>query len=162
MLTAAIVATLLAAAPQTAAAPRATAAPATVDKATPKLARFTATATFSDGSTRIFHVTADRDSDNDGVSDLYELRVTCSGGAVSSATISPRDSASGLATGKRMHKPMTTREGTEAVDDWQTRTTGKPVAASWDLATGKGVRSASSTSPTSISLVEVNPAVCAA
>ncbi|WP_326525699.1 hypothetical protein [Sphingomonas sp.] len=156
MLTAVIVATLLAAAPQTVDAGR----HKQMDKATPKLARFTATASFSDGSTRIFHVTADRDSDNDGVSDLYELRVTCGGGVVASATISQRDSATGLATGRRQHLPVT-RANPQGVDDWQTRTTGKPIAASWDLATAKGGRSAASAGPAPIALVEVSPAVCA-
>ena len=154
MLTTLLVTTFLAAAPQAAVA-------RTTPKPSSTPVRFTATGTFSDGTSRVFQVTADRDSDNDGVSDIYDLSVTCSGGAVSSSVISPRDAASGLATGKRMHKPMMTRAdgGVTAMDDWQTRTKGKPVAASWDLATMKGARGMAGPKP--IALVEVSPAVCA-
>lgn len=139
-------------------------APQAAGKATPMLmekpVRFTATGTYADGTSRVFQVTADRDSDNDGVPDVFDLRVTCTGGAVSSSVLSPRDAASGLATGKRMHKPMTVRSSGNVtpVDDWQTRSTGKPIAASWDLATMKGARAAAGPKP--ITLVEVDSAMC--
>ncbi len=111
--------------------------------------RFTATGTFSDGQMRGMDGYIDRDSDNDGTPDQVMLRVTCAGGAVVSAIVSPRDSASGLPTGKRMHKPFViTKEldrvgGIMANDDWATRVQGKPQVASWDLATMKGGRQAS-------------------
>ena len=149
MLIAGLIATLIVTTAQDAAA-----------KASPKLARFTATAAFADGGTRVFHVSTDRDSDNDGVSDLYELRVTCRDGAVASATIAPRDAASGLATGKRQHAPVT-RANPQPVDDWQTRAVGGQIAASWNLATAKGARSMAPSTPQPVTLVEVAPAVCA-
>lgn len=122
--------------------------------------RLTATGTFSDGTSRVFQVTADRDSDNDGLSDLYDLRVTCSDGVVSSSVIAPRDTGSGLSTGKRVHRPMARGDGgIMAMDDWQARTKGKPIAASWDLATLKGARGTAGPRP--ITLEDVDPAVCA-
>lgn len=128
-----------------------------------KPVRFTATGTYADGISRVFLVTADIDSDNDGVSDLYDLRVTCAKGAVVSSIVSPRDASSGLPTGKRMHKPETIRAtgGIMASDDWQTRSAGKVIAASWDLAPAKGGRSAASSSGSSVTLSDVDPAVCA-
>ncbi|BCA59454.1 hypothetical protein HMP06_2223 [Sphingomonas sp. HMP6] len=131
------------------AAPQASAARAVEPGGGPNV-RFTATGTFSDGQTRGMDGYLDRDSDNDGTPDQVVLRVTCSRGAVVSAIVSPRDSASGLPTGKRMHKPFViTKEldrpgGIMANDDWTTRVQGKPQVASWDLATMKGGRQAGS------------------
>lgn len=66
------------------------------------------------------------------------LKLTCSGGAVSSAAIyAPRDVATGQSSGKRMHKPFT------IVKEW-----GPPppmsssAKASYDLKTMKGARMA--------------------
>ena len=64
------------------------------------------------------------------------VKFRCDGGAVSSAWLySPRDMASGQASGKRMHKPFT------IVKEWGPAS---PAVSkgSWDLATGKGARSA--------------------
>src|SRR3954447_1888126 len=50
------------------------------------------------------------DLDGDGQPDTAVIRISCEGGAIHAAdyqVISPRDSASGQATGKRMHKPFT-------------------------------------------------------
>lgn len=50
------------------------------------------------------------DLDGDGIPDDAVVRLTCAAGELQTAhyTVkSPRDSASGLATGKRMHKPVT-------------------------------------------------------
>jgi hypothetical protein len=50
------------------------------------------------------------DLDGDGLPDSAYLRLDCAGGVLKQAQYqvkSPRDSASGQATGKRMHKPMT-------------------------------------------------------
>lgn len=49
------------------------------------------------------------DLDGDGVADEAVIKLTCDGSSVSSSSyqiVSPRDAASGLPTGKRMHKPM--------------------------------------------------------
>ena len=50
------------------------------------------------------------DLDGDGQPDTAVIRINCDAGVVHAAqyqVISPRDSASGQATGKRMHKPFT-------------------------------------------------------
>jgi type VI protein secretion system component Hcp len=50
------------------------------------------------------------DLDGDGLPDMAVIRINCAAGAIHAAdyqVISPRDSASGQATGKRMHKPFT-------------------------------------------------------
>ncbi len=50
------------------------------------------------------------DLDGDGRADEAYLKLVCADGVVKQATytvISPRDSASGQASGKRMHKPIT-------------------------------------------------------
>jgi hypothetical protein len=50
------------------------------------------------------------DLDGDGMPDTAVIRLNCEAGVVHTAqyqVISPRDSASGQASGKRMHKPIT-------------------------------------------------------
>jgi hypothetical protein len=50
------------------------------------------------------------DLDGDGLPDTAVIRLNCEAGVVQSAqyqVISPRDAASGQASGKRMHKPFT-------------------------------------------------------
>ena len=102
-----------------------------------------AQATFSDGtsSDRLFTVTLDRDSDGDGVGDTAYLRVRCDSSVATAVYVhevrSPRDAASGLATGKRMHKPFTiTMElGRTKGSSWTGR-------ASWDLKAATGARMA--------------------
>jgi len=50
------------------------------------------------------------DLDGDGLADEAIIRLVCAGGEVQSAEYNvkaPRDAASGMASGKRMHKPMT-------------------------------------------------------
>src|SRR5688500_4743091 len=52
------------------------------------------------------------DLDGDGIADDAVVRLTCAAGKLSAAHFhhevkSPRDAASGLASGKRMHKPIT-------------------------------------------------------
>jgi hypothetical protein len=50
------------------------------------------------------------DLDGDGMPDTAVIRINCDAGVIHTAqyqVISPRDSASGQATGKRMHKPIT-------------------------------------------------------
>lgn len=113
---------------------------------------FTATGTFSDGTTRYVRI-ATGDVDGDGVSDDGVIKLVCSGGSISSASIyAPRDMATGQASGKRMHKPFvftkeldvsskdaTPLKGTYDLKSGTKR--GTPGTASWDLATNKGGRS---------------------
>jgi len=50
------------------------------------------------------------DLDGDGLPDVVVIRMDCAAGVMHTAqyqVISPRDAASGQATGKRMHKPFT-------------------------------------------------------
>ena len=85
------------------------------------------------------------------------IKFTCDKGALTDAWIyAPRDSASGMATGKRQHGPVT------FVKEWGAATPqlaaakgsynlksgtkrGTPSTAGWDLATGKGARSSGKT-----------------
>ena len=114
-----------------------------------------ATATFSDGTSadRLYAVVSAADVDGDGVMDQGWLRVACSKsamGAVYYAAASPRDSASGMPTGKRQHGSVTITK------EWGASTpmlgkaggggSGGAVGSivSWDLATGKGSRSTGS------------------
>ena len=64
------------------------------------------------------------------------VKFRCDGGVVSGAWLySPRDMASGQASGKRMHKPFVITKEWGAVSPGVSK-------GSWDLATGKGARSA--------------------
>jgi hypothetical protein len=49
------------------------------------------------------------DLDGDGIPDDAVLKLVCADGKLSNASyvVSPRDAASGMATGKRQHKPIT-------------------------------------------------------
>lgn len=126
-----------------------------------------ATATYSDGTSadRLYEVTSDADSDGDGLNDSGWLRVACDGTTVSAVyhTVkSPRDSASGMASGKRTHKPFT------IIKEWgpSTPMLGKTGAgggggggvigsrASWDLAKGKGARTAGTAAGYDVKKVE--------
>lgn len=73
--------------------------------ASPAPATLTVTGTFSDGTARLIDVSSDMDSDGDGVLDQATIQAACDGTHLTHAVISPRDAASGMATGKRMHKP---------------------------------------------------------
>lgn len=103
---------------------------------------YRATATFSDGSSadRLYSVNVG-DLDGDGVADEGWLRVACGDGAVAAASYysvqSPRDAASGMASGRRMHKPFKI----VAELDRTAGPAGKTV--SWDLATMKGGKAGS-------------------
>ena len=103
---------------------------------------YRATATFSDGSSadRLYSINVG-DLDGDGVADEGWLRVACADGAVTAAYYhsvkSPRDAASGMASGKRMHKPFKI----QAELDRKAGPVGKTV--SWDLATMKGGKAGS-------------------
>lgn len=74
--------------------------------AAPAAATLTVTGTFSDGTSRLIDVSSDMDSDGDGAMDQATIQATCDGTHLTHAVISPRDAASGMATGKRMHKPV--------------------------------------------------------
>lgn len=113
-----------------------------------------ATATYNDGSSadRLYRVSP-ADLDGDGW-----LRVRCDDGVATAAYYyhevkSPRDAATGQASGKRMHKPFTIVKewgaksgggggGATGADDGVTSAGDGVIGAraSWDLATGKGAR----------------------
>ena len=114
-----------------------------------------ATATFSDGTTadRLYAVVSAADLDGDGVMDQGWLRVACKQGSMSAvyyAAASPRDSASGMPTGKRQHGSVTiTKEwGASTLSFGKTGGGGGGGAVgstvSWDLVKGKGARSTGS------------------
>ena len=87
---------------------------------------------------------------------------SCSSGSTKRTISSPRDVATGQASGKRQHKPVsvTASQNTQSLRESPTRAstgktaidetapeaskTGSPVKANWDLAKGKGAREASS------------------
>ena len=90
---------------------------------------FTVTGASGSGATRYVRV-ATGDVDGDGV-----LKLACSGGAISGSWLyAPRDSSSGMATGKRMHKPFT------IVKEWGAASP-SVSRGSWDLKANKGARS---------------------
>jgi hypothetical protein len=63
-----------------------------------------------DGPTGPLYLQATGDLDGDGVGDEAIVRLMCTGGELSSADYQvkgPRDAASGMASGKRTHKPVT-------------------------------------------------------
>jgi hypothetical protein len=144
------------------------AAPQVAERGKSSVATLTATGAHDEGSVRVIDAVADIDSDNDSVSDLYELRVSCSGTHIASAVLtrrdplaghSSRDPASGLAAGRRVHDPFVVggqMDGTSNTDIWAKTMKGRPVA-SWDLATAKGARTVAPV----ISPSRVDPSVCA-
>ena len=111
-----------------------------------------ATATFSDGTSadRLYAVVSPADLDGDGVMDQGWLRVACKQGSMSAvyyAAASPRDSASGMPTGKRQHGSVTiTKEwGASTLMFGKTGAGGGGggvvgSSVSWDLGKGKGDR----------------------
>ena len=121
-----------------------------VRSAAPSPVGFTVTGTFSDGTSRVVEVTADADSDGDGRMDEGELRFTCAGGHARAVTFT-RDAGSGMATGKRMHKPMPIARSAVAA--------GSALKASWDLAKGKGARTAAP-GPIPVTLDPGQPDLC--
>lgn len=80
------------------------------------------------------------DLDGDGLPDDGFLRLTCAGGVLEAAhyTVkSPRDSASGMASGKRTHKPVT------FVKEWGPATPQlNKVKPTYDIKEAKGARMA--------------------
>ena len=62
-------------------------------------------ATDATGDLRYYRVAAG-DLDGDGRADKAILKVRCADGIAVEAAMTPRDSASGLPTGKRQHKPV--------------------------------------------------------
>lgn len=105
------------------------------------------------------------DLDGDGRADEAYVRVVCADGAVRQASytiISPRDSASGLPTGKRQHKPMT------FVKEWGAASPElKAMKVGYDVkkVEGTGARSDQAVTWTAIALAESGglcPAVAAA
>lgn len=77
------------------------------------------------------------DLDGDGRADDAILRLICAGGVLKEAhhIISPRDVATGQASGKRMHKPVT------FVKEWGAATPQlSQIKPSYDVKTAKGAR----------------------
>ena len=78
------------------------------------------------------------DLDGDGVADEAVIRLACAGGELRAAhyTVkSPRDSASGMASGKRTHHPVT------FVKEWGPATPQlKAMTPTYDIKTAKGAR----------------------
>ena len=71
-----------------------------------------------------------------GAMETGVVKFRCDGGAMTGAWLyAPRDVATGQASGKRMHKPFTIVKEWGAVSPSVSK-------GSWDLATGKGARSA--------------------
>ncbi|MDB5699219.1 MAG: hypothetical protein JWN69_2023 [Alphaproteobacteria bacterium] len=93
------------------------------------------------GATRYVRVAAG-DLDGDGTADEAILKLTCAGGALKEAHYvkSPRDSASGQASGKRMHKPFT------FVKEWDAASPQLlQMKPTYDVKTLKGARTAATT-----------------
>ncbi|MEO7601864.1 MAG: hypothetical protein ABIS39_01165 [Sphingomicrobium sp.] len=90
-----------------------------------------------DGHTYL-NVQSSADIDEDGVSDEGIVRLQCAGSELQAAhyTVkSPRDSASGMASGKRMHKPFT------LVTEWGAATPElKAIKPTYDIKQAKGAR----------------------
>ena len=68
---------------------------------------FTVSQVGDDGKGPIYLAVSAGDLDGDGVSDESIVKLVCQGGAIQNAFIQPRDSASGMASGKRQHAPVT-------------------------------------------------------
>ena len=78
------------------------------------------------------------DLDGDGQADEAIIRLTCAGGQLQSAEYNvkgPRDAGSGMASGKRMHKPMT------FIKEWGPATPQlKAIKPTYDVKTVEGSR----------------------
>lgn len=78
------------------------------------------------------------DLDGDGVADQSYLKIACDGGKLTGAWTQPktaREAGSGMATGKRMHKPFWISH------EWAAPpATSSALKAGYDLKMGKGLR----------------------
>ena len=90
---------------------------------------FRVTATYSDGTDRIFVATGDLDGD--GAADSVEIRVTCSGAQATHTVITAREAGSGMATGRRQYQPLVV-----------TKAVGASLIATYDLKQMKTARTA--------------------
>jgi hypothetical protein len=93
------------------------------------------------------------DLDGDGTSDDAVLKLTCADGALTDASyvISPRDSASGMPTGKRMHKPFTLVKEWGAASPELSR-----MKPSYDVKTIKSARTSAQDDWTRLSLAKTD------
>lgn len=99
---------------------------------------FKVSGTYSDATFHYLKISTG-DLDGDGANDDSVIRLACSNSAISGAWIyAPRDVATGQASGKRMHKPMTITK------EWGATTPQLAKGGSWDLATMKGAKTMSS------------------
>jgi len=120
---------------------------AAVAEGTTGTINYRATATYSDGTSadRLYSVTV-ADLDGDGVNDEGWLRAMCTNEVLTGlffySVKSPRDAASGQASGKRMHKPFTVTK------EWG-RTAGPAgKMVMWDIKEAKGSKVAGGGKPT--------------
>ncbi len=99
------------------------------------------------------------DLDGDGLDDDAYLKLTCADGKVSQARYQvkgPRDAATGQASGKRQHKPMT------IVKEWGAAPPQlSAIKPTYDIKTNKGARSAAGDDWAPISLANTD-GLCAA
>ena len=100
------------------------------------------------------------DLDGDGVADEAAIKLVCSAGGVSSSLysfVSPRDLATGQASGKRMHKPfVTTKEWGAASPQLSA------VKPTYDIKTIKGARVAADAEGWSPITLSATDGLCAA
>lgn len=110
----------------------------------------------SPGATRYFQVAAG-DLNGDGRADAAVLKVQCDGGQVSQAWLAPRDRATGQATGKRQHKPMT------MVTAWDKATPLRDMKATYDVkkVEGTGAKTAAGDGWTAVDLTPAAYSLCA-
>lgn len=101
------------------------------------------------------------DLNGDGRPDAAIIRINCSAGSIHAAqfqVVSPRDSASGQASGKRMHKPMTVvKEWGAATPELMAMKTGYDVKK----VEGTGARSTAASDDWSPISLDNSEALCA-
>jgi hypothetical protein len=114
---------------------------------------YRATATYSDGTSadRLYSVTV-ADLDGDGVNDEGWLRAMCTNDVLTGlyfySVKSPRDAASGMASGKRMHKPFTVTK------EWGRTGGAAGKTVSWDIKELKGAKVSASGATYDVKKVE--------
>src|SRR4249919_3136793 len=110
----------------------------------------------SQGGQTFLDVTSTGDLDGDGLPDDAIVRLQCAGSTLQSAdyTVKPREAASGQASGKRMHKPIT------VIKEWDAATPQlAQLRAGYNVKENKGARTTEG-EWTAISLSDA-PNICA-
>ena len=116
------------------AAPLQSSVPPVRTPSAPASADFTVTGTYSDGTTRFFKVKSRVDSIVDGHLDAGLLRVACANGEVASTYYKVQDAGSGMATGKRQHRPSL------IIKEMKRDGTAIGARLSWALVQAKGIQ----------------------